>query len=341
MFKIYSMRLFFSLAFIGSFCMNFAQTYKLPALPYDYSAYEPYIDAQTMHIHHGKHHQAYVDNLNKAITGTRLDSISLTDLLLNASFRSDAVKNNAGGHYNHGLFWEILVPNEKQTDVVHAEFDQAVKTQLGGFDSLKIKLIQAATSRFGSGWAWLIVTPDKKLKITSTANQENPIMDVAKERGIPIAGIDVWEHAYYLKYQNKRADYLNAVYDLIDWGIVSDKYIATLKDPLLTAIEKDNWPALKDFHRVMGQTFHPAENGNLTPLRTRASELAAKSTLLRASQPPVSLDKPAIKEALLKLEKQCKELEKLSTSKVKNDVLIKKITAAHDTFHLVQGLCHD
>lgn len=321
--------------------MTYAQTYKLPALPYKYSAYEPFIDSLTMKIHHGKHHQAYVDNLNKAIAGTRLDSIPLTDILLNASFRSEAVKNNAGGHYNHSLFWEILVPNEKQTDVAHAEFDQAVKTQLGGFDSLKIKLIQAATSRFGSGWAWLIVTPDKKLKITSTANQENPIMDVAKERGIPIAGIDVWEHAYYLKYQNKRADYLNAVYDLIDWGIISDKYMSAINDPLLAAIEKDNWPALKDFHRVMGQVFHPAENGNFTPLRTRGAELAAKATLLRASQPPASLDKPAIKEALLKLEKQCKEIEKLSTSKAKNDFLLKKISAAHDTFHLVQGLCHD
>ena len=151
-----------------------------------------------MEVHHDKHHQAYVDNLNKAIAGTRMEKTSLDELLMYASFRPDAVRNNAGGHYNHTLFWEILVPKEKQSGIIKAEFDAAVKAQYGSIDSLKKLINSAASSRFGSGWAWLIVTPDKKLMVTSSGNQDNPIMDVAKDRGIPILGIDVWEHAYYL-----------------------------------------------------------------------------------------------------------------------------------------------
>ncbi len=318
-----------------------AQIYSLPSLKYSYESYEPFIDAQTMEIHHSKHHQAYVNNLNKAIAGTSLEKISLNELMMYASFRTDAIRNNVGGHYNHSLFWEILSPKEMQSAIITSEFDAAVKAQFGNLDSIKTKLNQAATTRFGSGWAWLIVTPDKKLMITSTQNQDNPIMDVAKDRGIPILGIDVWEHAYYLKYQNKRADYLNAIWNLIDWAIVSEKYNSALNDPLLAQIEKDSWPELKEFHKVMGQTFHPSESGNIEPLRKRSGELMAKAVILNNSVPPASLNKPEIHIALETLEKQCVEIYKLKNKKVKDDFLKKKIAEAHETFHIVQGLCHD
>jgi superoxide dismutase len=318
-----------------------AQTYSLPELKYQYAEYEPNIDALTMQIHHSKHHKAYVDNLNKAISGTKMETTSLIDLMLYASFRSDAVRNNSGGHYNHTLFWEILAPKEKQTKSINSDFETAVKTQFGSLDSLKKLINQAGTTRFGSGWEWLIVTPDKKLMVTSTGNQDNPIMDVAKDRGIPILGIDVWEHAYYLKYQNKRADYLAGIWNLIDWGIVSEKYKAALTDSLLITIEKDSWPALKDFHKVMSQTFHPAETGDFKPLRTRSNEFLAKALLLKNSIPPVSLNKPAIQAAMDKLVKESAEIQKAVLKNAKDETLKKLITQAHDTFHVIQGLCKE
>ena len=319
---------------------SFSQSYSLPALKYAYNAYEPWIDAQTMEIHHAKHHQAYITNLNKALTGTKMEALSMNDLLMYASFRSDIVRNNSGGHFNHSLFWDILAPTASQS-LISSELAAAINLQFKSMDSLRIKINQGATTRFGSGWVWLSVTPDKKLMVSSTANQDNPIMDITKERGIPIFCIDVWEHAYYLKYQNKRGDYLGAIWNLVDWGIVSQKYAAALNDPLLVEIEKDNWMELKEFHKVMAQTFHPAETDNLEPLKKRSAELMAKSSLLAASVSPKSLDKHKIKIALKQLEKQCIEINKLNNKKASNVILKKKITAAHDTFHIVQGLCHD
>ena len=332
-FLFYTLCLFLSLK-------SFSQSYSLPALKYAYNAYEPWIDAQTMEIHHAKHHQAYITNLNKALAGTKMEALSMNDLLMYASFRSDIVRNNSGGHFNHSLFWDILAPIASQS-VMSAELAAAINLQFKSMDSLRIKINQGATTRFGSGWVWLSVTPDKKLMVSSTANQDNPIMDITKERGIPIFCIDVWEHAYYLKYQNKRGDYLGAIWNLVDWGLVSQKYAAALNDPLLVEIEKDNWMELKEFHKVMAQTFHPAETDNLEPLKKRSAELMAKSSLLAASVSPKSLDKPAIKIALKQLEKQCIEINKLNNKKASNVILKKKITAAHDIFHIVQGLCHD
>ena len=332
-FLFYTLCLFLSLK-------SFSQSYSLPALKYAYNAYEPWIDAQTMEIHHAKHHQAYITNLNKALAGTKMEALSMNDLLMYASFRSDIVRNNSGGHFNHSLFWDILAPIASQS-VISAELAAAINLQFKSMDSLRIKINQGATTRFGSGWVWLSVTPDKKLMVSSTANQDNPIMDITKERGIPIFCIDVWEHAYYLKYQNKRGDYLGAIWNLVDWGLVSQKYAAALNDPLLVEIEKDNWMELKEFHKVMAQTFHPAEIDNLEPLKKRSTELMAKSSLLAASVSPKSLDKPAIKIALKQLEKQCIEINKLNNKKASNAILKKKITDAHDTFHVVQGLCHD
>jgi len=334
------MKFFIPLLFLFLSLKSFSQSYSLPTLKYAYNAYEPWIDAQTMEIHHAKHHQAYITNLNKALAGTKMEALSMHDLLMYASFRSDIVRNNSGGHFNHSLFWDILAPTASQS-VISAELAAAINLQFKSMDSLRIKINQGATTRFGSGWVWLSVTPDKKLMVSSTANQDNPIMDITKERGIPIFCIDVWEHAYYLKYQNKRGDYLGAIWNLVDWGIVSQKYAAALNDPLLVEIEKDNWMELKEFHKVMAQTFHPAETDNLEPLKKRSAELMAKSSLLAASVSPKSLDKPAIKIALKQLEKQCIEINKLNNKKASNVILKKKITAAHDTFHIVQGLCHD
>jgi superoxide dismutase len=269
----------------------------------------------------------------------------MNDLLMYASFRSATVRNNAGGHYNHSLFWDILAPKASQRPI-SKELQLAIESKYTSIDSLIATVNKAASTRFGSGWAWLVVTPEGKLAVYSTANQDNPIMDVSSERGIPILGIDVWEHAYYLKYQNKRADYLNNIWALINWGAVSDKYAAALNDPLLKEIEKDNWLAIKDFHKVMAQTFHPAEEKNFAPLKSRSGELYAKAILLKNSTPPVSANNAGIQDALTRLEKQCLDIHQLvqkpaKDEEKKNAQLFEMITKAHDIFHEVEGLCHD
>jgi superoxide dismutase len=316
--------------------LTFSQTFELPKLPYEYTALEPHIDAQTMEIHYSKHHQAYVNNLNKAIQGTKMESLSLEQLLFHAGKRGDAVRNNAGGHYNHTLFWEILTPKTgKPTGVLLT----AINSAFGSFDSLQRAMNQAASSRFGSGWAWLIVTPDKKLKVTSTSNQDNPIMDVAQDRGIPIIGIDVWEHAYYLKYQNKRGDYLTSIWSVMNWEAVTEKYIKAMEDPLLKLLEREMWKELKEFHIVMGQTFHPAEENNLIPIRERSKELLDRAIELKNSKIPASFDNEEIKKALNELVQGATELNKLISKKAKDSVVKEKLTSLHDTFHIIQGLC--
>jgi len=196
-------------------------SFTLPHLLYPANALEPYIDAQTMQIHHGKHHQAYVDNLNKAIAGTEHEKKSLEELVKNAGKITAVVRNNAGGHWNHSFFWEILAPNAGGTP--SGKLVDAINSAFGSFDAFKEKLNTAGTTRFGSGWAWLIVK-DGKLEITSTPNQDNPLMDVAEVKGTPILGIDVWEHAYYLKYQNRRPEYLGAIWNVINWNKVAGHY---------------------------------------------------------------------------------------------------------------------
>lgn len=195
--------------------------FTLPALPYAHDALEPHIDALTMQIHHGKHHQAYVDNLNKAIAGTPNENKSLEELVKAAGTISPAVRNNGGGHWNHSFFWEILAPNAggKPSGKLAAAIDAA----FGSFDEFKTKFSAAGATRFGSGWAWLIAK-DGKLEVSSTPNQDNPLMDVAEVKGTPILGVDVWEHAYYLKYQNKRPDYLAAIWNVINWKKVEEKF---------------------------------------------------------------------------------------------------------------------
>lgn len=196
--------------------------HSLPALNYAFDALEPHIDAQTMEIHHDRHHNAYVTNLNKAIEGTDAENKSIEELMANISNYSGAVRNNGGGHYNHTLFWDILGPNGGKPT---GDLLNAINEAFGSLDAMKEKVSAAGATRFGSGWAWVIVK-DGKLEVCSTPNQDNPLMDIAEVKGTPILGIDVWEHAYYLKYQNKRPDYLSAIWNVINWDAVAARYNA-------------------------------------------------------------------------------------------------------------------
>jgi Fe-Mn family superoxide dismutase len=195
--------------------------FTLPALPYAPDALEPHIDSQTMQIHHGKHHQAYVDNLNKAVAGTPNENKSIEELVASAGSISPAVRNNGGGHWNHSFFWQILSPGTGGAP--SGKIAEAINSAFGSFDAFKEKLNAAGTTRFGSGWAWLIVK-DGKLEVTSTPNQDNPLMDVAEVKGTPVLGVDVWEHAYYLKYQNRRPEYLAAFWNLVNWKKVNEHF---------------------------------------------------------------------------------------------------------------------
>ncbi len=194
--------------------------FTLPPLPFAPDALEPHIDKETMQIHHDKHHQAYVDNLNKAIAGTEHEAKTIEQLVASAGSISPAVRNNGGGHWNHTFFWDILTPggSKEPTGAVA----DGIKSAFGSFDAFKEKFNAAATTRFGSGWAWLI-SRDGKLEVASTPNQDNPLMDVAEVKGTPLLGVDVWEHAYYLKYQNRRPEYLAAFWNVVNWDKVAAK----------------------------------------------------------------------------------------------------------------------
>ncbi|VTP91524.1 superoxide dismutase [Sphingobacterium daejeonense] len=202
-------------------------SYTLPELPYAYDALEPHFDKETMTIHHTRHHQAYVDNLNKAIGEKGLEEETLEDVLKTISKYSPAIRNNGGGHYNHTLFWETLSPTPKTEP--EGKLAEEIKTVFGGLDELKAQIKQAGLGQFGSGWAWLFVKYNGTIGIAATANQDNPLMDTnITNQGYPILGVDVWEHAYYLKYQNKRADYLDAFWSVLDWSSVEKKYAEAL-----------------------------------------------------------------------------------------------------------------
>jgi Fe-Mn family superoxide dismutase len=196
--------------------------FELAPLPYPSNALEPNIDQQTMEIHHGKHHNAYVTNLNNAVKGTELEGKSIEELVADISKYPVAVRNNGGGHWNHTFFWGILSPDGGGEPT--GKLAEAIAQKFGSFDAFKEEFTKAATTRFGSGWAWLIVTAAGELAVTSTPNQDNPLMDIADVKGTPILGLDVWEHAYYLKYQNKRPDYIAAWWNLVDWKGADDRY---------------------------------------------------------------------------------------------------------------------
>jgi Fe-Mn family superoxide dismutase len=195
--------------------------FTLPALPYAANALEPHIDARTMEIHHGKHHNAYVTNLNNAIAGTDAEKLTIEEICKNISKYPAAVRNNGGGHYNHSLFWTVLGANGGSPSGALAD---AINAAFGSFDEFKTKFAVAGTGRFGSGWAWLIKDSSGKLQITSTPNQDNPLMDVAEVKGTPILGLDVWEHAYYLNYQNRRPDYITAFWNVVNWAEVAKRF---------------------------------------------------------------------------------------------------------------------
>ena len=206
--------------------------FTVPNLAYGFDALEPHIDTQTMQIHHGKHHAAYVNNLNKALEGKKdFEAKSIEDLVAHINAVPEnirtAVRNNGGGHYNHSLFWETIGPKDGGEPT--GELADAINSDLGGFDAFKEKFTTAATTRFGSGWAWLTVS-NGKLCVCSTPNQDNPLMDVAECKGKPILGIDVWEHAYYLKYQNRRPDYIAAFWNVVNWNAVSKRYKSLLQE---------------------------------------------------------------------------------------------------------------
>ncbi len=197
--------------------------FTLAPLPYANDALEPHFDAKTMEIHHDRHHNAYVTNLNAAIAGTELDNQSIEEILANVSKASPAVRNNGGGHYNHDLFWNILAPAGKGGEL-SGDLKSAIEAAFGSVEEFKAQFKAAATSRFGSGWAWLVVKADGNLAVTSTPNQDNPLMDIAEVKGTPILGLDVWEHAYYLHYQNKRPDYVDAFWNVVNWDEVAKRY---------------------------------------------------------------------------------------------------------------------
>ncbi len=198
--------------------------FELPKLKYSYDSLEPHIDSKTMEIHHGKHHAGYTNNLNNAISGSELENHSIEEILKNLNMENSALRNNAGGYYNHNLFWDILSPsgggkpNGKLLESINSGFES--------FENFKEEFSKAAATRFGSGWAWLCVHENGTLKVCSTANQDNPLMPGIGCDGFPILGIDVWEHAYYLNYQNRRPDYINAFFNVINWEKVNEKYLA-------------------------------------------------------------------------------------------------------------------
>lgn len=195
--------------------------FELTTLPYPYDALEPYIDKATMEIHHTKHHQAYVNNLNKAIEGTELVGKSLEEMFSMMSKLPAAVRNNGGGHWNHDLFWKIMQPGGAKSP--EGNLADAINSAFGSFEDFKKKFTEAALGRFGSGWAWLVKV-DNELVISSTPNQDNPLMDVAELKGTPILGLDVWEHAYYLKYQNRRPEYVENWWNVVNWNVVNDYF---------------------------------------------------------------------------------------------------------------------
>lgn len=201
-------------------------SFQLPSLPYAFNALEPHVDARTMEIHHGKHHAAYVNNLNAAITGSDADKLTIEEICNKVSGYSPAIRNNGGGHYNHSMFWTLMTPGGSKAPA--GGIANAINSAFGSFEEFKTKFATAGATRFGSGWAWLVVN-DGKLVVGSTPNQDNPIMDVSELKGTPVLCLDVWEHAYYLNYQNRRPDYITAWWNVVNWDEVAKRYNSALK----------------------------------------------------------------------------------------------------------------
>lgn len=309
--------------------------YSLPGLPYAYAALEPYIDSATMNIHHSRHHQAYINNLNQALQGNPDAGMSLTELMKNISKYPVAVRNNGGGHYNHSLFWSILTPAKNTTP--SKDLKLAIEQSFVSMDSMKTLINKAAATRFGSGWAWLYITPEGKLAISSTANQDNPLMDLVTDRGTPILGIDVWEHAYYLKYQNKRGDYLSAIWNVINWDEVSRRYHEVIPKK---KGKFDDWPEILSFHKTLAATFHPSEDGDLKPIKAKSGELVQNALALSKSKIPAPFKSEILLKPIQKLLQESKAVDKLVRSKASDKKIITALNKLHDSFHTIVEECN-
>lgn len=322
-----------------NFSFSQDEKFTMPELKYAYDALEPHIDAKTMEIHYSKHHKGYLDNLNKtgAKTISGVSAESLEDLLLTADLKNAPLRNNGGGHYNHTLFWEILSPAPKKQ--AEGKLALAIKNQFVSQDSL-IKLMSAeGLKRFGSGWVWLIVTPMKTLTVTSTANQDNPLMDLEDiKRGIPVLGIDVWEHAYYLKHQNRRGEYLNTIWNVVDWAQVEKNYEKALNNPLLKKIDKSSWKIYKEFNQLYSQITLPAQTGDYSLIKSKSAELLAKAEMLPKSNIPASFQNSDIKKVLNNLVSAVKDVHKSATKKPKDEVIKEKLNKLQEVYSELQKI---
>ena len=312
------------LAFIFSIPFtSFAQFVQKP-LPYAFNALEPYIDATTMEIHYTKHHAGYVKNLNAALANIPNDGKDqkITDILKNISKYDGAVRNNAGGHYNHEFFWSILSPkSNKPSDYLMS----AINKQFGSLDSLKGLLNKAAMGRFGSGWAWVIVNPQLKLEVISTPLQDNPLMGDAPKKGTPILGIDVWEHAYYLKYQNKRGDYLSAIWNVINWDEISRLYEANV--PKLTLDQK--WSSLANYSASLDK-IKELSSKDPKQMIFHTSKLTDAAKELTKSPIPADYASNAMTKNIGDLGNLTTNLDQLIRKKAKSKLINNAITQIND-----------
>ena len=308
-----------------------ADAFTLPELGYAFDALEPQIDAQTMELHHGKHHAGYVAKLNAALTGSAYTGLSLRRVMNKLGPDDTAIRNNGGGHYNHSLFWKLLKPAGETAP--SEALAAAIARDFGGMDPLWAQLRQAGLSRFGSGWAWLIADRSGKLAICSTPNQDNPQMyRVTDQPGYPLLGIDVWEHAYYLRYQNRRQEYLDAIWNLLNWQVISQQY-ETSQHPFIL------WEELDAYHDVMSATWHPAEEGDLAPLKARSGELVQAAQALGKSAVPATFDPKRLAPGLKQLRKDSAALHKAVQRGASDADLTTSLEALHGVFHGVMGQC--
>lgn len=324
--------LWFQMFMFSWLTTNAQLKFDLPALGYAYSALEPHIDARTMEVHHSKHHRAYVDNLNKALPPNLPSTVTIEELLKTISQYSDAIRNNAGGHYNHSLFWKILTPGGSKAPA--KRLNDAIIKSFGSMDSLYLLMASEGAKRFGSGWVWLCVDEKKNLFVMSTPNQDNPLMDIAERKGKPVIGIDVWEHAYYLKYENRRGDYLKEVWKALNWDVISALYDAAAPKGRF-----EDWPTIVAYHKVMAQTFHPSEEGNLSPIKARHKELSDRAQELLKAPIPAQFDSKEIRAAVKKLAVDSGKLSTSISKGAKDPDITKDLNQLHDTFHLIVGLC--
>ncbi len=307
---------------LSIFCISLltinAQKHTLPK-HLSYEALEPMLDSLSMYIHINSYHKKYVDQLNKSVIGTADSNANLTQLLIHSSKLSDLTRHSCGGHYNHSLFWDILTTNTslKPSDALNAEIVKSFYS----VDSMKTLIIQSATRIFGSGWVWVIVTPDKKLQITTTINEENPLMDkFGIIRGMPILCIDLWEHAYFLRYQGNKKEYLQSVLKLLDWDAISKKYSFAKESEALSKIEKSvDWPAFLRFQHTLKGLYMNIEKGEMLPIKAGSANILALAKALDSEPIPTEFATEPIKGAIKNILVACTQL---------NDVVVKKGTDA-------------